>query len=136
MVKNITNCPICYAKITPDEEQITCPNCQIVYHTDCWKDNNGCATYGCHSTGCLNPPPIKIDLKSEGNMPHSSNNKGDYVCPNCHTKLVGGTTLCWLCGSELRNIPGKVTQLSRNIFIVVLVILLGIVIAVVIFNKK
>lgn len=103
MEQNKTNCPICYAKITPNDEQTACPNCQMVYHKDCWKDNNGCATYGCRSAGCLNPPPMKIDLSSEVNVQHSSKNNEGYVCPKCHTKLVGGTTLCWSCGSELKN---------------------------------
>ena len=56
-------CPVCSTEIQATDETIICPDCKIVYHKDCWNDNNGCATYGCKSAGCLNPPPMKVDYK-------------------------------------------------------------------------
>ena len=45
-------CPICCTPIENGEIQITCPDCKVTYHKECWDDNKGCATYGCKSAQC------------------------------------------------------------------------------------
>ena len=88
-------CPICSTVIFDYEEKIECPNCKIVYHKDCWIDNDGCATYGCKSTGCLKPEPLKIYISE------TESENQDIECPYCHTKLVSGCTVCWSCNKEI-----------------------------------
>lgn len=29
------------------QETSSCPNCSVPHHTDCWRDNGGCAVWGC-----------------------------------------------------------------------------------------
>ena len=98
-----TNCPVCCTEIQPDDEKIVCPDCKMTYHKDCWNDNNGCATYGCHSAGCLNPPPFKVNVTvgndSATHTAYSTPTPG-AICPKCHTQLAAGTTFCWSCGNE------------------------------------
>lgn len=43
-------CPYCLFPIRSGERIIVCPNCDIAHHRDCWFDNGGCTTYGCHTT--------------------------------------------------------------------------------------
>ncbi|MFP3903148.1 MAG: RING finger protein [Armatimonadota bacterium] len=43
-------CPYCLSPIRPGDPIIVCPNCEIPHHRDCWFDNDGCTTYGCHTT--------------------------------------------------------------------------------------
>ncbi len=103
-------CPVCSTEIQPGEEMVICPDCKIAYHKDCWNDNNGCATYGCKQVGCLNPPPIKVNIPTEG--PISPPNQspilsfppaGTFECPHCHTKMTAGTKVCWSCGKKIVN---------------------------------
>lgn len=105
-------CPVCSTEISSDEEQIVCPDCKMAYHKDCWNDNNGCATYGCRSAGCLNPPPMKIDVASDtglhnGSVPENSqaSSSNSLECPFCHTRLSAGTKICWSCGHKLTSSP-------------------------------
>ena len=43
-------CPFCRFPIKEGEEVITCPDCQTTLHADCWRENEGCTTYGCSSS--------------------------------------------------------------------------------------
>jgi len=40
-------CPYCQSPIKPDSDVIVCPECGIAHHASCWKENDGCTTYGC-----------------------------------------------------------------------------------------
>jgi len=57
-----TLCSVCGATIAPDELSQSCPSCSLKYHMECWKENYGCAAYGCQQVGCLKPPPLKITV--------------------------------------------------------------------------
>lgn len=103
-------CPVCSTEIADGEITITCPDCQMVYHEECWKENNGCATYGCKSAGCLNPPPLKVDIPESEHTPNSQPGNGTnnliddsngIACPHCHASITPGATVCWSCGKEL-----------------------------------
>ena len=89
--KNI--CPICCTIVEDSDEAIACPDCKIKYHKDCWIDNNGCATYGCPSSGCLAPPPPKISQDECNEALQDNTEEGteqsteSIVCPYCQTKL-------------------------------------------------
>ena len=102
-------CPVCSTEIADGEITITCPDCQMVYHEECWKENNGCATYGCKSAGCLNPPPLKVDVKETANIPYaqpasSLNATSGIQCPYCHASITPGATVCWSCGKDISGI--------------------------------
>ena len=107
--KNI--CPVCSTEIQASDEKIICPDCKIAFHKDCWNENNGCATYGCKSAGCLNPPPMRIDIQEDDsnsnepvNAPFSyvqNQTTGGIECPYCHTKLALEAQICWACGKEI-----------------------------------
>lgn len=102
-------CPVCCTPIQPEDDKFVCPDCKMMYHKDCWNDNNGCATYGCHSAGCLNPPPLKVDVSGTnssitGGEAPNTRGAGGVVCPKCHTQLASGTTFCWSCGNDVANV--------------------------------
>ena len=98
-------CPVCSTEISSDEEQIVCPDCKMVYHQDCWADNNGCATYGCPSSGCLAPPPLAIHQdEAEVTSTQSAltaNSDSTIKCPYCGTGLADGNQICWNCGKDI-----------------------------------
>ncbi len=47
------NCPFCQTPIKPGVDVIICPACDMPHHTECWRENGGCTTYGC--TGVSTP---------------------------------------------------------------------------------
>ena len=103
--KNI--CPVCCTIVEEKDESITCPDCKIKYHKDCWIDNDGCATYGCPSSGCLAPPPPSISPSECDEALHdniedaTAQSYESIICPHCQTKLSSNTSFCWNCGKEL-----------------------------------
>ncbi len=42
-------CPYCQTEVTPRDEEVVCPSCQVPHHSECWEENGGCAVYGCRS---------------------------------------------------------------------------------------
>ena len=94
------NCPVCCTTIEQGDDVVVCPDCSMQYHKDCWNDNNGCATYGCKSAGCLNPPPMTVDVSMD--TPHINPQGGSSIrCPHCNTSLEQGSPFCWSCGKEV-----------------------------------
>jgi hypothetical protein len=59
-------CGICQSQILPGEVTTSCPDCSQTYHAECWRENRGCAAYGCAQVGALdrqftedsNSPPV------------------------------------------------------------------------------
>lgn len=55
-------CGVCQWKIQPEEASTACPACGVAYHSDCWKDNKGCAAYGCSQVNILGEkPPVETE---------------------------------------------------------------------------
>ena len=43
------SCPFCGDAFGAEDSLVVCPDCKAIYHSDCWKENRGCSTYGCES---------------------------------------------------------------------------------------
>lgn len=98
-------CPVCCTRLSESDGTVVCPDCKMVYHQDCWADNNGCATYGCPSSGCLAPPPLAIHQdEAEVTSTQSAltaNSDSTIKCPYCGTGLADGNQICWNCGKDI-----------------------------------
>lgn len=44
-------CSICQSPIQRVEATHGCPSCGLLFHEECWKENRGCAAYGCAQVG-------------------------------------------------------------------------------------
>jgi hypothetical protein len=51
----LRECGICQSSIFPDESTTICPTCGLTFHAECWKENWGCAAYGCEQVNALQP---------------------------------------------------------------------------------
>ena len=40
-------CPYCQSEIGPSDQTHSCPVCATPHHLECWRENEGCTTYGC-----------------------------------------------------------------------------------------
>ncbi|HEX5245309.1 MAG TPA: FHA domain-containing protein [Tepidisphaeraceae bacterium] len=47
----LETCAICQSPMTQGEATHVCPSCGLVFHEECWKENRGCAAYGCAQVG-------------------------------------------------------------------------------------
>lgn len=50
-------CPYCRFPIKPGEQVYVCPACKVTHHADCWRENQGCTTYGCRGAAAA-PTPV------------------------------------------------------------------------------
>lgn len=66
-------CPYCRFPLKPGEQVMTCPACKLPHHADCWRENQGCTTYGCQGTAAATPaPPTPSVLRPTGVGPSPS----------------------------------------------------------------
>jgi hypothetical protein len=49
-------CPYCRFPIKPGEQVVMCPACNLPHHADCWRENQGCTTYGCRGGAAVAGP--------------------------------------------------------------------------------
>jgi hypothetical protein len=61
-------CSICQCPVDDGEDVLTCPECHLPFHSECWQENLGCSTYGCPQVNILKKgPDLKIDGVPGGN---------------------------------------------------------------------
>ena len=83
-------CPVCCCEILPEEDRISCPDCGMLYHKDCWEDNKGCAIFGCKSAQCLD---VHLNQKT-------ASAEDAVSCPWCHSSLSPKIVKCPFCGNR------------------------------------
>ncbi len=80
-------CPYCQTPIKPGAPVFVCSVCGIPHHTECWRENRRCTTFGCTGvdTDSTNIPPADYPEQQYSNgysMPadivYSSTNKSRY----------------------------------------------------------
>ncbi|HMO27331.1 MAG TPA: FHA domain-containing protein, partial [Tepidisphaeraceae bacterium] len=48
-------CGVCQWAIEPGDAVTVCPGCATRFHTECWRENRGCSSYGCEQVNALDP---------------------------------------------------------------------------------
>ncbi|MFC1840336.1 hypothetical protein ACFL1N_12195 [Thermodesulfobacteriota bacterium] len=86
-------CAFCQSGILPTDTHIFhCPDCNALYHADCWQENRGCAVYGCPQT------PDTEQYKSV-EIPVSYWGQEDKQCPDCGKVIRAAAVRCRYCGT-------------------------------------
>ena len=80
-------CPVCSTGFSEDDEIVQCEHCKICYHSDCWHENRGCATYGCSGASHVTTHTTTADI-------------GDADMVTCQCGYVHPATdlVCMSCG--------------------------------------
>jgi len=89
-------CAICLSPVGLGEEQAVCPECQAVYHGECWKENGGCAVYGCSQV-----PAVEIRQAIE--IPVSYWGQENKKCPSCGKEILAAAVRCRHCGTVFES---------------------------------
>lgn len=85
-------CAICQSPISDSDTQASCPECNAIYHEDCWEENQGCAIYGCART------PDTEHLESV-EIPVSYWGQENKPCPECGDEILAAAVRCRHCGT-------------------------------------
>jgi len=92
------NCSICMTAVVPADDTTVCSACAARYHADCWRENGGCAVYG-----CVNVP------KTEGlkplEIPPAFWGREDKDCPRCGKSILAMAVRCRHCGADVEARP-------------------------------
>jgi predicted RNA-binding Zn-ribbon protein involved in translation (DUF1610 family) len=87
-------CSICGSGILNDESIVTCPECGLPYHHECWKEMGGCGSYGCAAAP---------NIKKADYAPSDTYVKGwtsEKKCPECGAMIVSNAIICRVCKSK------------------------------------
>ena len=91
-------CPVCRQEIKVGEMIITCPDCGMPHHENCWNMNGGCSTFGCAQQGTVEKAkPVERCSKCGAELAD-----GQAFCPKCGTPRGAiAKKTCGKCGAEL-----------------------------------
>jgi hypothetical protein len=90
------NCAICLSPIGPEDEKAVCPSCNAVYHADCWRENGGCAVYGCEQVPA-------IEKRQALEIPVSYWGQENKKCPSCGNEILAAAVRCRHCGTVFQS---------------------------------
>lgn len=102
------SCAICQSGIAPGEEVASCPACRAPYHAECWRDNGGCAVYGCSQV------PATEGLTAL-EVPPAFWGREDKACPHCGATILAMAVRCRSCGTQLRAAPEAKASYMRRL---------------------
>ena len=84
-------CSICRTLVQTTDASSTCESCLQTFHTSCWTELGGCATYGCEKAAVAEKPAL---------APVVGAGWGDTkACPACGATIGSGLLVC-RCGAE------------------------------------
>ncbi|MFC2173726.1 RING finger protein [Acidobacteriota bacterium] len=101
-------CAICQSDILTNEFPVRCPDCNAIYHKECWEQNQGCAVYGCSQV------PSTEHLETI-EIPASYWGQEYKKCPVCGAQIKAAALRCRLCGSEFPSAqPETVVEFRKR----------------------
>jgi len=91
-----STCPICRSAICHGESITKCPDCNTIYHSECWAENGGCGIYGCSKVP-------ETEQLSSIEIPISYWGQEDKPCPECNATILASAIRCRHCGATFQS---------------------------------
>lgn len=89
-------CGFCLSPIAGEEAVMACPACHASYHDDCWRENGGCAVYGCSQVPT-------VELRKAVEIPVSYWGQENKPCPACGKEILAAALRCRFCGATFSS---------------------------------
>jgi hypothetical protein len=86
-------CSICQTGIVGGESIGPCSSCGSTFHEECWKENGGCAVYGCAKM------PQTVKDENPPFAPQSYWGQDEKICPHCSKMIKVAAVRCRFCGT-------------------------------------
>ncbi|MDI6784251.1 MAG: RDD family protein, partial [bacterium] len=99
-------CPFCQFPIKPGDNPVICSYCGIPHHHDCWQENRGCTTFGCHGAG---QPYASVSIATA--YPQTTTSTPAYTgeatkrCTYCGKIILAAAVKCKYCKSIITPTP-------------------------------
>jgi hypothetical protein len=98
-------CSVCQTSIAALERVGSCPACSSVHHDECWRENGGCAVYGCS----LMPQTVKeVEAPTSGawwGQDHKD-------CAQCGRSIRAAARRCKHCGAVFASPDPSASRIS------------------------
>ena len=94
--RQVAICAFCLSPIGATDTVTACPACRASYHDDCWRENGGCAVYGCSQMPTVEPRKaveIPVSYWGQENKP----------CQACGKEILAAATRCRFCGATFSS---------------------------------
>jgi hypothetical protein len=83
-------CAICQGPFQGGAQVAPCPACAAPFHSECWDENGGCASYGCELLPEATAAPA---------LPPSVWGQEERACPGCGGLIKMAARRCLHCGA-------------------------------------
>jgi len=104
-------CTYCNKKISSTDEVVSCSECEVVHHKECWYENNGCTT-----SGCSGKIMKVLDMKNKNVIEKENEKKSNHTtCQGCGFENTIDSKFCSKCGAETNNDTQKYSELAKYI---------------------
>jgi len=113
-------CGICQSQILPGEATTACPSCSLNYHVECWRENRGCATYGCAQVGALDAEaPDRASAPEAGVVHEPALAASTVESPRTfpwHFALLGGSVFGSILGAFMFGLPALIVGAASTVY--------------------
>jgi pSer/pThr/pTyr-binding forkhead associated (FHA) protein len=113
--KSRPKCAVCHSTIEIGEEMTACPDCGTSYHTDCWHENYGCATYGCAQVNALKPAAV---IEEEAKAAAVPMNGEPVAATPWELILLAASLAGTLIGTLSFGIPAGIVGIGTGVMLV------------------